>query len=171
MALKSSSSSTSEAASRATSVPLLPIATPIALTVAAGALSNGSHSLFAVYAGNSLNAPSQSANVTQIVGNAPQVVSVTPNGNVPTLAGNQRSRVVSLQVVFDQPVQLDLGALALALHTNGVAFAGEAHPTGFGTLPAGLAISTTDNVAWTISFGHQSLLCCRRLARRMTCLF
>ena len=51
---------------------------------------------------------------------APQLLSVTPNGNLASLAGDQRSRVASLVVAFDQPVQLDLNALTLALHTNNV---------------------------------------------------
>jgi hypothetical protein len=81
---------------------------------------------------------------------APQVLSVTPNGNLPALAGNQRSSVVSVQVVFNQPVQLDPGALTLALHGNNVVFAGVAGP--FGSLPTDLILATTDNITWVVTF-------------------
>jgi hypothetical protein len=75
-----------------------------------------------------------------------------PNANIPSLAGDQRSRVASLVVVFNQPVQLDAHALTLALHTNNVFLGGSAQPTGFGAEPTVLAWSTTDNVTWVMTF-------------------
>jgi nitrous oxidase accessory protein NosD len=122
------------------------------ITVPAGALSVGTHNLVAIYSGNSLNAGSTSNTIAQVVANAPQVLSVTPNGDIASLAGPQRSRVASLVVVFDSPVQLDPNAFALALHTNNVVFNGIAQPAGFGTLPATLNVSTTDNTTWVITF-------------------
>jgi predicted outer membrane repeat protein len=82
----------------------------------------------------------------------PQVVSVTPNANIPSLAGVQRSRVASLAVVFDQPVQLDADAMTLALSTNEVVFDGVQQPTGFGTLPSALNFATADNITWIVTF-------------------
>ncbi len=120
------------------------------LTVAAGALTPGTHQLFAAYAGNSLNALSQSAQVAQVVAVAPQVVSVTPNGNYTGLAASQRSRVVSVVVVFNQPVDLDATAAAIAVHTNNVVFGGVAGPVG--VVPTTVLRSTTDNITWVFTF-------------------
>jgi len=47
-----------------------------------------------------------------------------PNGNIPSLAGAQRSRVASLVVVFDQAVQLDANAFTLGLNTNNIVYNG-----------------------------------------------
>jgi hypothetical protein len=95
--------------------------------------------------------------VTQLVAARPQVVSVVVNGNIASLVGPQRSRVVSVVVTFDQPVDLDANALALALHTTDVAWGGVAQPTGYGVLPGSL-ISTpsTDRKTWTITFAGNS---------------
>lgn len=82
----------------------------------------------------------------------PKVVSVTPNGNIASLAGDQRSRVASLVVAFDQPVQLDANALTLALHTNNVTFNGVVQPNGFGALPIALNFLTTDKITWIVTF-------------------
>ncbi len=125
------------------------------VTVPAGSLTVGIHHLVAVYAGNSFNAGSQSSPVSQTVvppPTSPQIVSVTPNGNIASLAGDQRSRLVSLVVVFDQTVQLDSGAMALALHANNVALGGVPQPGGFGSLPTNLQISSADNIIWVIRF-------------------
>ena len=78
------------------------------------------------------------------------MAAVTPNGNIPSLAGPQHSRVVSLVVAFDQAVQLDPSAITLALHTNSVTWSGVAQPNGFGSLPTNLIVKTTDNIAWTV---------------------
>jgi hypothetical protein len=83
---------------------------------------------------------------------APQLLSVTPNGNIASLAGDQRSRVASLVVAFDQPVQLDPSALTLALHTNNVSVGGVLQPTGFGSLPTSLSLSTSDKITWIVTF-------------------
>jgi hypothetical protein len=78
----------------------------------------------------------------------PRIVSVDINGG---LGGAQRSRVVDIRVVFDQPVQLDANAMALALHAN-VRFDGVLRPAGCGTLPAALILSANDNITWTVTF-------------------
>jgi len=82
----------------------------------------------------------------------PQLLSVTPNGNIASLAGNQRSRIASLVVVFDQPVQLDPNAVTLALHTNNVSFNGVLQPSGFGSLPSSLNLASSDNITWIVTF-------------------
>jgi len=77
---------------------------------------------------------------------------VTSNGGLAGLEGGQNSRVVNLTIVFDQAVQLDPSAMTLALHTNNVSYAGILQPGGYGTLPASLALSTTDDITWTVTF-------------------
>jgi len=88
-----------------------------------------------------------------VVGPAqPQVLSVTPNGNLPGFEGAQRSRVVNMTVVFDRAVELDANAITLALHTKNVSYGGIDRPTGFGTLPAELILNSTDKITWTVTF-------------------
>jgi hypothetical protein len=120
-------------------------------------LAVGSHPITAVYNGSTNFAASPASNTQTVVvsaGGAPAVVSVTPNGTSgpAAFAGNQRSRVVSLTVVFNQAVQLDANAMALALHTNSVTFGGVPQPAGMGAVPANLAVNSTDNVTWTVTF-------------------
>ncbi len=127
---------------------------PLTITVAVSNTAPASVTNTATVAGGGeLNAANDSANdPTTIDPGAPQpqVVSVTVNGDIASLAGAQRSRVVSLQVVFNEPVQLDLNAFALALHTSGVIFNGVAGP--FGSLPTNLVRSTTDDITWVVKF-------------------
>jgi parallel beta-helix repeat protein len=117
-------------------------------------LSVGSHPIRADHSGAAGFASSMSNTLNYVVSapTSPRVVSVTPNGNIPVLAGAQRSRVASLVVVFDQPVLLDADAMTLALHTTNVRFGGAAQPSGFGTLPTSLVLNTTDNKTWTVAF-------------------
>src|SRR6185369_8372384 len=125
------------------------------LTVAAGTFAAGTHNLAAIYTGNNFNSSSLSNFVTQTVGAvapAPTVVSVTVNGNLPSLAGPQRSRVASVVVVFDRAVQLDADAMTLALHTNGVTYNDVAQPTGYGSLPTALALISADKITWSVTF-------------------
>jgi hypothetical protein len=42
--------------------------------------------------------------------------------------------------------------MTLALHMNNVSYAGIVQPGGYGTLPASLALNTTDNITWTVTF-------------------
>ncbi len=121
------------------------------LTVAAGVLSVGTHNLVAAYGGNSYNLSSQSSAIAQVVAR-PQVVSITPNGNIPSLADIQHSRIASLQVTFNEPVQFDAGVLTLALHANGVAVGSVAMPDGYGVLPTSLQWSSADNTTWIATF-------------------
>jgi len=55
-------------------------------------------------------------------------------------------------VTFDQPVDLDANAVALALHTKDVTFAGVAQPAGIGAVPASLNLATSDNINWIVTF-------------------
>jgi N-acetylneuraminic acid mutarotase len=117
------------------------------------ALTVGTHPISASYSGASGFNGSTSNTVSYVVSaGAPHVVSVTVNGNIASLAGPQRSRVVSLVVVFDQPVQLDTNALTLAPHTNNVVFGGVAQPAGFGALPTSLVLASSDNITWVVTF-------------------
>jgi hypothetical protein len=118
-------------------------------------LAVGTHSVSAAYSGASTFAASSSATKSVVI-NAipaiPNVVSVTPNGNIQGLAGSQRSRVVNLVVVFNQAVELDANAMRVALHTNNVIVGGVAQPGGYGSLPTTLVVSTLDNITWTVYF-------------------
>ncbi len=117
-------------------------------------LAAGTHIIRADYSGNGGFAANTSNTLNFIVSvpTAPQVLSVTPNGNVPSLAGEQRSRVVSLVVSFNELVQLDAGAMTLALHTNNVSLEGVLQPAGVGSLPTSLGLSSTDNKNWIVTF-------------------
>jgi ELWxxDGT repeat protein len=112
----------------------------------------GPHPITALYSGAAGFAPSTS-NVQSVSIVAPvKILGVTPNGLIPSLASPQASRIVNVMVTFNQPVQLDDGALALALHMNDVVFKGQNQPDGFGVLPTSLQITTTDNFRWTVSW-------------------
>ncbi len=84
----------------------------------------------------------------------PALAGVTFNGNIPSLLAipDQHSRIASVLVASDRPVQLDANAFAVALHSNGVNFNGQALPDGYGILPTSLALSSADNITWTIAF-------------------
>jgi hypothetical protein len=118
-------------------------------------LAVGSHPITAVYNGSlnfAASPPSNTQTVVVSASGAPQVASVTPNGNISSLAGVQRSRVASLAVAFNQPVQLDANSMNLALHTNSVTFNGASQPNGIGVLPNSLDVTTTDNITWIVTF-------------------
>lgn len=118
-------------------------------------LAPGTHAITAVYSGASGFATSTSTplnfEVAPLAG-APKVVSVVTNGNIASLAGAQHSRIVSLAVTFDKPVQLDPNAMSLALHTNNVIYAGAVQPNGYGALPTSLEFASTDDTTWIITF-------------------
>jgi hypothetical protein len=116
-------------------------------------LTAATHPISADFNGAPGYLPSTSNTVNVVVtASQPQLLSVTPNGNIASLAGAQRSRIASLVVAFNQPVQLDAGAMTLALHTNTVVFGGVEQPAGVGGLPNSLDISSTDNVTWIVAF-------------------
>ena len=70
----------------------------------------------------------------------------------PDWPAQQRSRIASLVVVFNQAVELDANAMTLALHTNNVSFNNVPQPAGFGSLPTTLVMSTADNITWFVTF-------------------
>ncbi len=84
------------------------------LTAAAGTLPAGTHNLFAAYAGDATLAASNSATVVQTV----QVVATAAvvNGNLPALAGAQRSMVDGVVYTFSEPVFAAAGAFTIAVH-------------------------------------------------------
>ena len=86
------------------------------LTVPAGTLLAGTHNLVAVYGGDVSFAPSQSSVAAQNV----QVVvtSVVVNGNLPSLAGAQRSVVDSIVYSFSEAVNLGASAFGIAVHAG-----------------------------------------------------
>jgi hypothetical protein len=116
-------------------------------------LSAGPHLISADFSGADGYSASTSNKLNYVVtSEAPRVLSVTPNGNLASLAGPQRSRVASLVVAFDRAVQLNADAMTLALHTNNVVFGGVVQPAGMGALPANLEVNTTDNITYTVTF-------------------
>jgi glucose/arabinose dehydrogenase len=117
-------------------------------------LAVGSHPISAVYSGAGGFASSTSSTQTVTITGAagPQVVSVTPNGNISALQGAQRSRVASLVVTFDQVVQLDTGAMTVGLHLNNVSYNGVPQPAGYGVPPASLNLTSSDNKTWIVTF-------------------
>jgi hypothetical protein len=123
-------------------------------TLQIASLTEGTHPIRATFGGASGYSASASNILNFVVAapGTPLVLSVTPNGNLASLAGDQRSRVASLVVAFDQAVQLDPGAMTLALHTSNVRLGGVLQPDGYGSLPTSLNLSTTDNTTWTVTF-------------------
>jgi len=124
-------------------------------TYSTSSLAVGSHNVTASYNGDTNLAASASGAQTVTVNAAsnqgqPQVVSATPNSDLTTSAGDQRSSVNDVVVTFDQPVQLDPNAITLALHGN-VTFDGVTQPAGYGTLPANVSVNTTDNKTYVVT--------------------
>jgi hypothetical protein len=129
------------------------------------ALSGANHHLFAVYAGDSTHAASQSSQVNQPV-YTPLAVAETVNGaNVTiagqsvSLAGPQRSMVDNIVVTFSRPVTLDAAALALRLHAN-VTVNGTSYAGGYGTVPETVSVSNPsgDGLTWVVSFGGAGVI-------------
>ncbi len=115
-------------------------------------LSAGVHPISAVYSGAPTFGGSTSNAISQVVVAAPQVVRITPNGDITEWAAGQHSRIASLQVVFNQPVQLDSDAFTLALHTDNVSWGGVDLPDGHGALPDTLQLASSDNITWVVTF-------------------
>jgi hypothetical protein len=116
-------------------------------------LTAGTHAITANYSGAAGYAASTSNTVSQVVAAAPRVVGVTVNGNIPSLAGVQRSRVASVVVVFDQAVELDPSAFTIALHTNSVFYDAVEMPSGYGALPTSLVLTpSADRKTWVVTF-------------------
>ena len=87
------------------------------LSIPAGTLLAGTHNLIAVYGGDANFAASESAPYVQTVQVA--VTGVTVNGNLPALAGAQRSMVDSIVYSFSEPVNLAAtNAFSIALHSG-----------------------------------------------------
>lgn len=118
-------------------------------------LSTGTHTLSAKYSGaTGFNAStSNTVNLGTTSAVAPKIVSITPNGNQPSLSSSPSSRVVSIVATFDQAVQLDADAVKISLHTNNVVYDGVAQPAGYGSLPTSLNVTpSTDKKTWTVTF-------------------
>jgi hypothetical protein len=116
-------------------------------------LAVGTHPIIADYSGATGFDASRSNTVDFVIATAPRTVSFAVNGNTPgNFARPQRSRIVNVMVVFDQPVLLDPGALTLGLHTTSVVFDGTAQPFGFGTLPTDTNVASSDSITWTMTF-------------------
>ena len=117
-----------------------------ALSVPAGTLLGGTHNLVAVYAGDASFAASQSAPYAQIV--QVGIMSVTVNGNLPSLVGVQRSMVDSIVYSFSEAVNL----------TAANAFSISVHAGQGGTLPTALtwtalnANSDGSSTQWAVAF-------------------
>jgi autotransporter-associated beta strand protein len=120
-------------------------------------LAVGVHPVTAAYSGGGGFAPSTSTvqNVTITGGaGATAISTITVNGSTSPAGfqGSQRSRVVGVTVTFNQAVQLDAGAMALALHTNSVVYNNVPKPTGMGAVPANVNVATTDNITWSVTW-------------------
>ena len=116
------------------------------LTVPAGTLLAGTHNLIASYGGDASFAASQSAPYAQIV--QVGIMSVTVNGNLPSLVGVQRSMVDSIVYSFSEAVNL----------TAANAFSISVHAGQGGTLPTALtwtalnANSDGSSTQWAVAF-------------------
>lgn len=86
------------------------------LTVPAGTLLAGTHNLVAVYGGDANFAAGSSATLAQSV--QVVVMGVVVNGNLPSLAGAQRSMVNSIVYTFSEAVNVGANAFAIAVHAG-----------------------------------------------------
>lgn len=130
----------------------IPVVNGVA-TYATSTLSAATHPITAEYSGAGNFAASKSNTLNYVVNKgAPQVVSVTLNGNIPSLVGSQRSRIASIIVTFDQTVKVDPGAMTLSLHTNGVSYGGVVQPAGYGSLPTSLSSGSADLITFVVTF-------------------
>ncbi len=133
-------------------------------TITVSTLTVGTHSIFAVYGGDSTDAASQSATVGQQVfsalssGEALNAANVTISGQSVSLAGNQRSMVDNVVVTFNRAVTLGSGAITLALHQN-VTVNGTNFANGFGTLPTTVTVTNPsgDGMTYMVSFSGASV--------------
>jgi uncharacterized repeat protein (TIGR03803 family) len=91
------------------------------LSVPAGALLAGTHNLVAAYGGDANLDACESAPYAQTVEVA--VTGVTVNGNLPALAGVQRSMVDSIVYGFSEPVLVGSNAFSIAVHAGSSATA------------------------------------------------
>ena len=116
----------------------------------AGTLLAGTHPLFATYAGDTSFAPSQS--LTSTVTEQVVVTNFALNGNIPGLAGVQRSMIDSAIYTFSEPVNAGANAFNIALD------AGQT-----GTLPtltwtAVNPASDGSSAQWAITFGGNGVV-------------
>lgn len=101
------------------------------ITLAPGVLADGSHALFAAYAGDT-NLGSSVSNNELSVAVLPQVTGVLLNGNIPALDVDQNSMVDSIEFTFSEPVNCGAGAFSINLDCNAEV---NGTPTTVGTLP------------------------------------
>jgi hypothetical protein len=117
------------------------------LSVPAGTLLAGTHNLVARFGGDANFLASQSAAYAQLVQIA--VTGVTLNGDVPALAGVQRSMVEDVVYTFSEPVTISDANAAFAVSAAG--------PAG-GTVPATLYAATvagSNGTQWAVSLTGQ----------------
>ena len=86
------------------------------LIIPVGTLLAGTHNLVAIYGGDANFAASESTPYAQVVQVA--VTGVTVNGNLPTLAGVQRSMVDSIVYTFSEAVNVEANAFDIAVHAG-----------------------------------------------------
>jgi hypothetical protein len=124
----------------------------VSFTVPAGALLAGTHNLIAVYGGDINFSDSQSSTVAQNV----QVVvtAVQVNGNIPSLAGVQRSMVDSIVYTFSEAVNIS-GASAFTIALNSSYNKGTLPTLTWTALSANLDGSSTQ---WAVTFGGGSVI-------------
>ena len=116
----------------------------------AGTLLAGTHPLFATYAGDASFAPSQS--LTSTVTEQVVVTNFALNGNIPGLAGVQRSMIDSAVYTFSEPVNAGANAFNIAIDSGQT-----------GTLPTltWTAVNpATDgsSAQWAITFGGNGVV-------------
>jgi hypothetical protein len=96
-------------------VATAPLANNVAeLSVSAGTLLAGIHNLIAIYPGDASILPGESAPYAQVV--QVMVTDVVINGNLPALAGPQRSMLDSIVYTFSEPVNLTAAAGIIVVH-------------------------------------------------------
>jgi endonuclease/exonuclease/phosphatase family metal-dependent hydrolase len=128
-------------------------------------LAVGTHTITAVYSGDTSFSGSTSSQLNQAV-YTPLAVAETVNGANVTIAGQsvslaglQRSMVDNIVLTFSRPVALDAAALALSLHAN-VTVNGTSYADGYGTVPETVSASNPsgDGLTWVVSFGGASVV-------------
>jgi len=132
-------------------------------TFSTSTFSVGTHPITASYSGVvGTFQPSTSSPAVNVVissgATAPAIGTPVTNGGVTGFTGPQSSRIVSIQVPFDQAVQLgatsgtvDQTAIKLVLHTTGVTYPGVVGTT-YGAIPTVTTVLSADKKTATLTF-------------------